>query len=121
MSDLISSLVILAEGEAQQGPNIFSTLLMFLPLLLLWIFLIEGPRRKQAKVRDELLKNLKKNDRVVTAGGIIGVVTYIQSDSNEVTVRVDDANNTRLRVLRSSIERVLDEAEAESSESKDSK
>ncbi len=48
--------------------------------------------------------NLKKNDHVITIGGILGVVVNAQPGSDEVTLRVDE--NTRIRVLRSSISRV---------------
>jgi preprotein translocase subunit YajC len=64
-----------------------------------------------------MLKNLKKNDRVVTAGGILGLVVNAAKDSDEVVVRVDENNNTRIHVLRSSIVRVLGADAA--SESKD--
>ncbi|MBS0210515.1 MAG: preprotein translocase subunit YajC [Planctomycetes bacterium] len=122
MNDLIPSLILFAEEEATAGgAGMVQMLTMFLPLILLWVLLIEGPRRKQARQRDELLKNLKKNDRVVTSGGIFGVVTNVQTDSNEVTIRVDEATNTKIRVLLSSIDRVLAETEEASSETKESK
>ena len=54
---------------------------------------------------DDLLKSLKKNDRVVTIGGIIGTVANVTPDGKEVTLKVDD--NTRLKMLRSSIQTVL--------------
>ena len=50
---------------------------------------------------------MKKNDRVVTAGGIIGSVANISVDGKEITLKVDD--NTRIKFLRSSITQVLGE------------
>jgi preprotein translocase subunit YajC len=50
---------------------------------------------------------LKKNDRVVTIGGILGTVTMVQQGSDEVTIKVDENNNTKLRIKRSAIDRVV--------------
>ena len=45
-----------------------------------------------------LLASLKKNDRVLTAGGVYGVITNVHREANEVTVKVDEATNTKLRM-----------------------
>jgi preprotein translocase subunit YajC len=57
---------------------------------------------------------LKENDRVVTVGGIYGVVTNVQRDAERVTIRVDESTGAKLRVNMSAIARVLtgDEQEA---------
>jgi len=79
----------------------------FLVIGLLFYFLMIRPEKRKradvARMQDEL----KKNDRIVTIGGIMGVVVNTQKDSNEVTIRVDDNNNTRMRILRSAISRVV--------------
>ena len=62
-----------------------------------------------------MLEAVKKNDRVITAGGIYGVVTNVHREADEVTIKVDEATNTKLRLTLSSITRVLgDEPSAES-------
>ena len=48
-----------------------------------------------------MLQNLKKNDRVVTIGGIYGTVVNAQKDLDEVTIKVDESTNTKLRMQRS--------------------
>jgi len=48
---------------------------------------------------------LKKNDRIVTIGGILGTVMNVQKD--EVTIRVDESTNTKLRMQRNAIARVI--------------
>jgi preprotein translocase subunit YajC len=61
-----------------------------------------------------MLAGLKKNDRVITSSGIYGVVTSVQADADEVTIRVDEASNAKLRLTLSAIARVLgDETGAE--------
>ena len=92
-------------AAAAVGPDFFSLLMPIVMIGVLFYLLIVRPeKRKQSDVAKMQL-GLKKNDHVVTAGGILGVVVNAQQGSNEVTVRVDD--NTRIRVLRSSILRVV--------------
>ena len=81
-----------------------------LPLLLIlvamFIFMVFLPQqRRERKQREALMTNLKKNDEVLTSGGIIGVVAGIKEEAGEVTLKVDD--NTRIRVLKSSIVKIL--------------
>jgi len=56
-----------------------------------------------------MLAAVKKNDRVVTIGGIYGVVTNVQREQDEVTIKVDEATNTKLRVTLGSIARIIGE------------
>ncbi len=108
----LTSWIILAQAENGGAPNggggLFGGFGMWLPLvvifLLFYVLLIRPQRRKQADLA-AMLGNLKKNDRVVTIGGIFGTIVNVQKDSEEVTVRVDD--DMRLRMLRSSIARVV--------------
>ncbi len=98
-------------GAAPGGPpNIMVYLLDLWPWLaigFLFYFLLIRPQRREQGRRQSMIDALKKNDRVVTAAGIIGVVTNVNTDADEVTVKVDEANNTKLRMTRSSITRVL--------------
>jgi len=82
----------------------------YLPLVmigLLFFFMILRPQQREQQRRDSLLKAIKKNDRVLTTGGIFGVVTNVQTEVNEVTIRVDEKNDTKIRLQLSSIARVL--------------
>jgi preprotein translocase subunit YajC len=54
-----------------------------------------------------MLDALKKNDKVITSGGIIGIVAAIKDKEDEVTLKVDESSNVRLRVLKSSIIRIV--------------
>jgi preprotein translocase subunit YajC len=108
----IGSLIILAQEQpqgAQGGP--FSLLLgplfPFIVIgILFYLLLIRPERRKKAEM-SQMLDALQKNDRVVTIGGIYGVVVNAQKGSEDVTIRVDESSNTRLRVLRSAVSRVV--------------
>lgn len=80
----------------------------FIPILLigvLFYFLMLQPERKKQAEQKKMLSEMKTNDQVVTVGGILGVVSNMTD--KYVTLRVDDKSNAKIRVLRSSISRVL--------------
>lgn len=82
--------------------------------LLFYVMILLPEKRRQSEVV-RMRADLKKNDRVLTSGGIYGTVVGTSSDSDEVTLRVDDSNNTRIRVTRSSIATTLKSGKEESS------
>lgn len=78
------------------------------PMILIgvvWYFILLRPQLRERKKAQSLRDTLKKNDKIITIGGIIGTVTNLSSDGSEVTIRVDD--NAKLKVLRSSIQTVV--------------
>ncbi len=82
----------------------------WMPLILigfLFYFLLMRPQRKERDRRQSMLTAIKKNDRVVTAGGIYGVVSSVHAEGDEVILKVDESTNTKLRVTLSSVARVL--------------
>ncbi len=68
--------------------------------LLMYMILFRGPRKKQ-KQQKQMIQALAKNDKIQTIGGIIGTVVDIKD--NEVTLKVDESNNTKIKILRSAI------------------
>lgn len=99
----------------------FSMLPMLLMVGILFYFMLVRPQRREQAVRQSMLDQLKKNDRVITSGGLYGVVVNVHQGADEVTLRVDENSNTRLKVTRSSIVRVLGDETPESTESKETK
>lgn len=102
-------LIVLGQAAEQPG---WVSLVAYAPVLLIFVLyfvLILRPNKRDQATRQAMLKSLKKNDHVVTASGIYGVVTNIQADSDEAiaTIRVDETNNTKLRVRLSSISHVV--------------
>ena len=92
-----------------QGTGIFdqNTLVQFLPLILIFVvfyFLLIRPQQRKAKDQKNMLNALRRGDRVVTGGGIIGTVGRVD---NPEEVVVDIAENVRVRVVRSTITTVL--------------
>ena len=96
---------------AEEGAGGLFGLGFFLPAMLvvmvLYIMLMLRPQQKEQAKTKEKLAALKKNDRVVTAGGIVGTVVNTQSDAEYLTIRIDENNNTKMQILKQSIVRVM--------------
>ena len=74
-------------------------MLPMIGIVLIWFFIMmRGPQKRQQARRQQMLSSLKKNDRVLTAGGILGIVADVRLDANEVVIKVDETSNTRIRV-----------------------
>lgn len=113
MHDLISfitdAVVVAQQGNGAASP-LGNTLFVFAPILLLFYFLIMRPQQREQQQRRSMIDKLKKNDRVIFGGGIYGVVTNVHREADEVTVRIDEQNNTKLRVTVGSILKVCGES-----------
>lgn len=105
---------------AQSGMSIWTWAPIVLILFLFYFLLIVPQRREQSR-RNQMLGALKKNDRVLTSGGMYGVVTNVDREADQVTLRVDEDNNTRIRVTLAAIARVMgDEKESKDNSAKSS-
>jgi preprotein translocase subunit YajC len=92
----------------QPGGSVLIQLVMFGMIGILFYFLmIRAPMKRQEQERQGLISNLKKNDEVVTTGGIIGVVANVSDTQDEVTLKLDESSNVRVRVMKSNIHRNL--------------
>ncbi|MCD5390333.1 preprotein translocase subunit YajC [candidate division NPL-UPA2 bacterium] len=92
-----------APGGPGQGP---SGLGMFFPLIIIiFIFyiLIWLPQKKERRQKEEMRANLKKGDKVITGGGIHGIVTNVKEDT--VTIKV--ADNVKMEFSKSVISQVI--------------
>ncbi len=82
--------------------------IQMLPFILIFVvmylFLFRGPRKKQAEHK-KMLSSLQRNDRVRTIGGVLGTVIDVKDD--EITLKVDESNNTKIKVTAGSITAVL--------------
>ncbi len=80
-------------------------MMQFLPLMVIMFavmyFLIIRPQKQKEKKRQEMITNVRKQDRIVTAGGVHGVVVSVKED--EVIVRVDDAKDVKLKIDKSAL------------------
>jgi preprotein translocase subunit YajC len=97
--------VSLAYAQAAEGGGP-GPLVQLLPLVLVFVvfyFLLIRPQQKKAKAHQEMLNNLKRNDEVITAGGLYGRVVEL----NERIVTLEIAPNVRVRVDRPHISELL--------------
>ena len=85
-----------------------SPIMQFLPLILIFVvmymFLFRGPKKKQQR-HQKMVQSLRRNDKVRTIGGIIGTVIDVKDD--EITLKVDESNNTKIRVTPGAISKTL--------------
>lgn len=114
MTPLLSQLFLLAEegGEAPAGGGMLSMLILFgPPLLLLFVMqTIFGRSESKDKARrDQMVSELRKNDPIVTIGGILGTVVSVSEDKATVTIKVDDG--TRLKMQASAVKEVVSKAD----------
>ena len=85
------------------GADMLIQLVPFLLIFVVMYFLIIRPQRAAMKRREELLKNIRRGDQVVTGGGIVGKVTKVVDDGE---LEVEIAEGTKVRVVRSGISEV---------------
>ena len=97
--------IAFAQAQQQPAAGQQSPLISLLPIALIFIifyFLLIRPQKKAQKDHAAMLNDLKKNDDVVTSGGIHGTIVNIQDDV--LTLRIDD--NVRIKVQKSAISRL---------------
>mgnify|MGYP001118585059 CR=1 FL=1 len=76
------------------------TIIVFLALIFgVFYFIMIRPQRKRQKEHEELIRELRKGDRVITSGGIYGVIESTSEDS--IVIKVE--SGTTIRVARSSV------------------
>lgn len=103
---LCSSFCILSSAYAApvQGGGEVNPLMSFVPLLFMFVifyFLLIRPQQKRQAELQKVVQNLKKGDRVVTSGGVIGTVSGIQNDY--VVLKVGEGEGAKMEVLKSAI------------------
>jgi len=105
-------LVLFADAQsgagAGGGGESMMWFIVMLPaiLLIMWILMV-NPHKKQEERMRQMLNALERNDRVMTVGGLIGTVHSIDKEQNEIVLKVDEANNTRIRFHLTAINTVF--------------
>jgi preprotein translocase subunit YajC len=102
-----------AYAQAAGAPAGFD-LVSLAPLVLIFVvfyFLLIRPQQKKAKQHKGMISALRRGDRVVTSGGIIGVVTKVVGDTE---LQVEIAENVRVRVARSAVSELVTKSAAPS-------
>jgi len=97
------------------GPGPMMTIFPFILIFAIMYFMVIRPQQKKAKEHQELLNKLKKNDEVMTSGGIYGKVV----DLKDTIVTIEVAPNVRIRVARPQIASVISVEKPAAKEGKD--
>jgi preprotein translocase subunit YajC len=100
-----------AKGPTGGGPTGGGTsmLIFVVGLIAIMYFVMFREPKKRQRQQQKMIQSLKKNDKVRTIGGIIGVVVDVKDD--EVTLKIDESNNTKIKVVASAIGKNLSNEE----------
>ena len=91
-------------GGSQAQPGGFLTMLpMFALMFVVMYFLMIRPQNKQRKEREAMIANLKKNDHVQTASGMIGIIKQIKPDDPNLNLCIDERKDVCIKVTKASI------------------
>jgi preprotein translocase subunit YajC len=85
------------------GDSMLVSLLPFILIFVIMYFLILRPQQKRVKAHQEMVKNLRRGDTVVTSGGVIGKVTKV---IDEEQIEIEIADDIRIRQVRGMISEV---------------
>ncbi len=94
-------------AQAQGGGSMITSLLPLVLIFVIFYFLLIRPQQKRAKEHKQLLENLKKGDKVITSGGIYGVIENVGT----TTVTIKIAENVRVKFGKGHIAAVRPPAE----------
>lgn len=110
---MLTSIIAMAPPQGGQGGGeIYSTLIMFGLIIAIFYFMIIRPQQKRQKEREALLGQIKKGDKIITAGGIHGDVVGL----DEKTLLIEIADKVKVKVERNSISVVNKQGEVEAIE-----
>ena len=82
------------------GDSMLVSLLPFILIFVIMYFLILRPQQKRAKQHQEMVKNVRRGDTVVTSGGLVGKVTKVVDDDH---IEIEIADSVRVRQIRSMV------------------
>jgi preprotein translocase subunit YajC len=111
-----------APAEGAAGGKGFFGDVSFLPVMLVigvmfYLMLIRPEQKRKAQVA-QMQQGLKKNDRIVTIGGIYGTVVNPGQGGEDVTIRIDESSNSKMRIERGSIKRIISDEKNSTDEDK---
>ena len=105
-----------AQGAGGGGLDGLGGLLPLVLIFVVFYFLLIRPQQKKAKVHRETLSNLRRGDKVVTNGGLVGTITRVPNDTE---LMVEIADGVKVRVLRGMIAESLSKSDPAPAKSKD--
>ena len=97
-----------AQAAGAQGPSLLSQLPFFIAIFAIFYFLLIRPQQKKLKEHQAMVEALRRGDKVVTQGGVVGKVTKVRDDGE---VEVEIAKDVNVRVIKHTIQQVVSKTE----------
>ncbi|SIN91369.1 preprotein translocase subunit YajC [Singulisphaera sp. GP187] len=123
MPSLLAAIPLLfAQGPAAANPKDgVSSTLNLLPYVLIFVlwgyFLLIRPPQQLEKKRRQMIASLKKNDKIITTGGLYATVSSIDPDQDRIVLRVDDDRGVKLTFSKSVVGRLIEPTTEKSADS----
>jgi preprotein translocase subunit YajC len=89
-----------AQGAGGVSPDLLYQMLPFVLIFVIMYFLILRPQQKRAKQHQDMVKNVRRGDTLITSGGLVGKVTKVVDDDQ---VEIEIADGVRVRQVRSMV------------------
>lgn len=105
-------LISTAYAQAAGGAGAGSAFASFIPIILIFVvfyFLLIRPQQKRMKDHTAMLNAIRRGDKIVTNGGIVGLVTKVLTEERELQVEI--ADNVRVRVKQDMVSSVISKTE----------
>ena len=100
---------VFAMAQGAQGSGGSAGLLSLLPFILIFFiiyFLMIRPQVKKQKMVKMMVENLKKGDKVVTTGGMVGTISGIKEKENTIILKVDQ--NVKIEFMKTAVSKVIE-------------
>ena len=101
MNLILSTVMFLQEGSSEGGGSMFGFLMPMVLIFAIMYFLIFRPQAKKQKQQKAMINEIKKGDKIVTAGGIYGTVVGVKEKEQTLIVEID--KNVKIEIGRSSV------------------
>ncbi len=98
-----------AQGTAAGGSDMLIQIFPFILIFAIFYFLIIRPQRKRVDEHRRMVESVRRGDTVVTSGGIVGKVTRVYDDGDEIQVEI--AEGVRVRVVKATLSDVRSKTE----------
>jgi len=96
-------------SDAAQQPNTFGFFMPIIMIFLIMYFLIFRPQMKKQKQQKQMLEAVKKGDKIITVGGIVGTVAGVKEKEGTLIVKI--ADSTKIELVKTSIAKVVGQEE----------
>lgn len=96
---MINNIHILAQAAQEQGANSFSSIMMIVLIIVMFYFVAIRPAQKQRKAEKQLQDGLKAGDKIITKGGIFGIIREVQ----DIAVKIEVAPNVVIKLHKSMV------------------